>query len=108
AALVGQACIDAGMAKATYGTGCFFLLNTGEVALSPANGMLTTMAYRFEGRPSYAVEGSIFAAGAALKWLRDRLGLFEDVSRTRAMAAAVGGNNGVYLLPPSPGRAAAA
>jgi glycerol kinase len=57
------------------------------------------MAYRFEGRPSYAVEGSIFAAGAALKWLRDRLGLFEDVSRTGAMAAETGGNEGVYLVP---------
>ncbi len=99
AALVGQACIDAGMAKATYGTGCFFLLNTGEVALSPANGMLTTMAYRFEGRPSYAVEGSIFAAGAALKWMRDRLELFKDVSRTGAMATSTGGNEGVYLVP---------
>jgi glycerol kinase len=99
AALIGQACLDAGMAKATYGTGCFFLLNTGQQALSPAIGMLTTMAYRFEGRPSYAVEGSIFAAGATLKWLRDRLDLFEDVSRTGAMAAEIGGNDGVYLVP---------
>jgi glycerol kinase len=99
AALVGQACLDAGMAKATYGTGCFFLLNTGQQALSPAKGMLTTMAYRFEGRPSYAVEGSIFAAGASLKWMRDRLDLFEDVSQTGAMAAETGGNDGVYLVP---------
>ncbi|MGB7967664.1 MAG: glycerol kinase GlpK [Methylocella sp.] len=99
AALVGQACLDAGMAKATYGTGCFFLLNTGQQALSPAKGTLTTMAYRCEGRPSYAVEGSIFAAGAALKWLRDRLDLFDDVSRTGAMAAEIGGNEGVYLVP---------
>jgi glycerol kinase len=99
AALIGQACLYAGMAKATYGTGCFFLLNTGQQASSPAKGILTTMAYRFEGRASYAVEGSIFAAGAALKWLRDRLGLFEDVSRTGGMAAEIGGNNGVYLVP---------
>ena len=99
AALVGQACLDAGMAKATFGTGCFFLLNTGQEALSPATGMLTTMAYRTGGRPIYAVEGSIFCAGAALKWLRDRLELFTDVSRTSAMAAAAGGNNGVYLMP---------
>ena len=97
AALVGQACLDAGMAKATYGTGCFFLLNTGQQALSPAKGTLTTMAYRCEGRPSYAVEGSIFAAGAALKWLRDRLDLFDDVSRTGAMAAEIGGNEGVVF-----------
>ncbi|MGH6830346.1 MAG: FGGY family carbohydrate kinase, partial [Methylocella sp.] len=99
AALVGQACLQAGMAKATYGTGCFFLLNTGQQALSPAKGTLTTMAYRAGGRPTYAVEGSIFAAGAALKWLRDRLGLIKDVSRTGAMAAEIGGNDGVYLVP---------
>ena len=101
AALIGQACLDAGMAKATYGTGCFFLLNTGEVALSPAKGMLTTMAYRAGGRPTYAVEGSIFAAGATLKWLRDRLDLFEDVSQTGAMATEIGGNDGVIWCPPS-------
>jgi glycerol kinase len=99
AALIGQACFDAGMAKATYGTGCFFLLNTGEEALPPAKGTLTTLAYRIGGRPVYAVEGSIFAAGAALKWLRDRLGLFKDVAQTGAIAAAAGGNEGVYLVP---------
>jgi glycerol kinase len=99
AALVGQACLDAKMAKATYGTGCFFLLNTGQRALSPAKGTLTTLAYRLEGRASYAVEGSIFAAGATLKWLRDRLGLIKDVSQTGAMAAETGGNAGVYLVP---------
>jgi len=99
AALIGQACLDDGMAKATYGTGCFYLLNTGQEALSTAKGTLTTMAYRAGGRPTYAVEGSIFAAGATLKWLRDRLDLFEDVSRTGAMAASTGGNEGVYLVP---------
>ncbi|MGH6869593.1 MAG: FGGY family carbohydrate kinase, partial [Methylocella sp.] len=99
AALIGQACIGSGIAKATYGTGCFFLLNTGEQALSPEKGMLTTMAYRTGGRPIYAVEGSIFAAGAALKWLRDRLGLIKDVTQTGAMAAETGGNEGVYLVP---------
>jgi glycerol kinase len=99
AALVGQVCLDVGMAKATYGTGCFFLLNTGQQALSPAKGTLTTMAYRAAGRPTYAVEGSIFAAGATLKWLRDRLGLIADVSQTGAMAASTGGNEGVYFVP---------
>ncbi|HEY8033773.1 MAG TPA: glycerol kinase GlpK [Methylocella sp.] len=99
AALIGQACLDAGMAKATYGTGCFFLLNTGQQALSPAQGTLTAMAYRLDGQPTYAVEGSIFAAGATLKWLRDRLGFFQDVSQTGAMAANTGGNEGVYLVP---------
>jgi glycerol kinase len=99
AALAGQACFEPGMAKATYGTGCFFLLNTGQEALPPAKGMLTTMAYRFDGRPAYAVEGSIFAAGAGLKWLRDRLGLFTDVASTGAMATETSGNEGVYLVP---------
>jgi glycerol kinase len=98
AALIGQACLAAGMAKATFGTGCFFLLNTGQQALSPARGTLTTLAYRAGGLPAYAVEGSIFAAGAALKWLRDKLGLIEDVSRTGTIAAGIA-NNGVYLVP---------
>src|SRR5450631_2676508 len=99
AALIGQACFKTGMAKATYGTGCFFLLNTGEAALPPVKAALTTMAYRIGGRPVYAVEGSIFAAGAALNWLRDRLGLFKDVSQTGTMAAALSGNDGVYMVP---------
>jgi glycerol kinase len=99
AALVGQACFDRGMAKATYGTGCFFLLNTGQETLPPAKGMLTTMAYRTGGRPIYAIEGSIFAAGAVLKWLRDRLGLFNDVTQTGSIAASIGGNEEVYLVP---------
>ena len=99
AALIGQACFNPGMAKATYGTGCFFLLNTGEEALPPAKGVLTTMAYRTGGRPIYAVEGSIFAAGAVLQWLRDRLGLFSEVSQTSAIAARTGSNEGIYLVP---------
>ncbi|MGA7385659.1 MAG: glycerol kinase GlpK [Methylocella sp.] len=99
AALIGQACLEAGMAKATFGTGCFFLLNTGQQALFPAKGTLTTMAYRAGRRPTYAIEGSIFAAGATLKWLRDRLGLIQDMSRTGAIAAGTGSNNGVYLVP---------
>ena len=98
-ALIGQACLDGGMAKATYGTGCFFLLNTGLEALPPAKGTLTTTAYRFEGRASYAIEGSIFAAGATLKWLRDRLGIIKDVSRTGAIATGIASNEGVYLVP---------
>ena len=99
AALIGQACFEPGMAKATYGTGCFVLLNTGREALPPAKGMLTTLAYRTGGRPVYAVEGSIFVAGAAMKWLRDRLGLFAAVAQTGAIAAELGGNEGVYLVP---------
>ena len=75
AALIGQACFRPGMAKSTYGTGCFLLLNTGEVAVSSENRMLTTPAYRIGGRTTYAMEGSIFVAGAAIKWLRDGLNL---------------------------------
>jgi glycerol kinase len=99
AALIGQACFEAGMAKATYGTGCFILLNTGQEAPPPEKGLLTTMAYRASGRRAYAVEGSIFVAGAAIKWLRDRLGLIKDVSQTSAVAAGLSGNGGVYLVP---------
>lgn len=99
AALVGQACFEPGMAKATYGTGCFILLNTGHEALPPAKGLLTTMAYRAGGSRAYAVEGSIFAAGAVIKWLRDRLHFIADASETSAMAAALSGNEGVYLVP---------
>jgi glycerol kinase len=99
AALIGQACFEAGMAKATYGTGLFALLNTGQDALAPANGVVATLAYRAGGRTAYAVEGSVFVAGAAIKWLRDRLGLFKDVSQTAKIAAEIDNNAGVYLVP---------
>jgi glycerol kinase len=99
AALIGQACFEPGMGKATYGTGLFLLLNTGQEALAPAQGILTTLGYRAAGCTAYAVEGSVFAAGAALKWLRDRLGLFKDVSQTAAIAAELDSNEGVYLVP---------
>jgi glycerol kinase len=99
AALIGQACLDAGMAKATYGTGCFVLFNTGQEAAPPSKGLLTTMAYRVAGRRAYAVEGSIFVAGAAIKWLRDRLGIITNVEQTGDMAAQIGSNEGVYLVP---------
>ncbi len=99
AALIGQSCTEAGMAKATYGTGLFLLLNTGGEPQPPAKGVLTTLGYRAAGRTAYAVEGSVFAAGTVLKWLRDRLGLFEEVSTTEAMAADLTSNDGVYLVP---------
>ncbi len=99
AALIGQACLEAGMAKATYGTGLFLLLNTGQNALSPAKGVLTTLAHRAAGRTAYAAEGSAFVAGAAIKWLRDRLGLFNDAAQTASIAAETDGNAGVYLVP---------
>ena len=99
AALVGQACFGPGMAKSTYGTGCFLLLNTGDVAVTSENRMLTTAAYRIGGRMTYAMEGSIFVAGAAIKWLRDGLKIIRSAGETAAAAASVGESHGVYLVP---------
>jgi glycerol kinase len=99
AALFGQACFTAGMAKSTYGTGCFLLLNTGEVPVSSHNRMLTTVACRLGGRVSYAMEGSIFVAGAAVKWLRDTLKVLSDANASAAAAQAVPDDHGVYVVP---------
>jgi glycerol kinase len=99
AALVGQACFRPGMAKSTYGTGCFLLLNTGDSAVDSANRMLTTAAYRIGGRMAYAIEGSIFVAGAAVKWLRDGLKVIESAAATAALAARVPDDHGVFLVP---------
>jgi glycerol kinase len=99
AALVGQACFAPGMAKSTYGTGCFLLLNTGEQALPSAQRLLTTPAYRIGGRMAYALEGSIFVAGAAIKWLRDALGVVREARETATLAASVPEDHGVYMVP---------
>lgn len=99
AALIGQACFEPGMAKSTYGTGCFLILNTGEQAVRSENRLLTTMAYRLNGKPCYAIEGSIFIAGAAMQWLRDGLRLIEHASESSAHAENVGVDNPVYLVP---------
>ena len=99
AALIGQACFKPGMAKSTYGTGCFLLLNTGDTAVTSANRMLTTPAYRIGGRITYAMEGSIFVAGAAVKWLRDGLKVIASAADTAAAAASVPENHGVYMVP---------
>ena len=99
AALIGQACFRPGTAKSTYGTGCFLLLNTGAVAVSSSNRLLTTPAYRIGGRTAYALEGSIFVAGAAIKWLRDGLKVIESASETATLAARVPDDHGVYLVP---------
>jgi glycerol kinase len=99
AALIGQACFEPGMVKSTYGTGCFLLLNTGAVAVASANRMLTTPAYRIGGRITYAMEGSIFVAGAAIKWLRDSLKVIMTAAETAALAAGVSDDHGVYLVP---------
>ena len=99
AALVGQACFEPGMIKSTYGTGCFMILNTGEQALASTNKLLTTVGYRLNGRTTYALEGSIFVAGAAVQWLRDGLGIIDSAEQTEALAASLDSNHGVYLVP---------
>ena len=99
AALIGQACFEPGMVKSTYGTGCFLLLNTGDTPVLSQNRMLTTPAYRIKGRTTYAMEGSIFAAGAAVKWLRDGIGIIDDAAETAALAMQVPDDHGVYMVP---------
>lgn len=99
AALVGQACFEPGMIKSTYGTGCFAILNTGSEVLSSKNRLLSTVAYRINGEVSYALEGSIFVAGAAVQWLRDGLKFIAHASETEGLASSVGYNNSVYLVP---------
>ncbi len=99
AATVGQACFEPGMIKSTYGTGCFVTLNTGEVAVHSTNRMLTTVAYRLDGRTTYALEGSIFVAGAAVQWLRDGLGVIGSAAETEALAAAASGADEVVMVP---------
>ncbi len=99
AAIVGQACFERGMAKSTYGTGCFMLLNTGGDPVHSGTRMLTTIAYRLHGVTTYAEEGAIFVAGAAIKWLRDGLGVITHASQTDDMATAVPDSHGVYMVP---------
>lgn len=99
AALFGQACFKPGMAKSTYGTGCFLMLNTGDKPLQSASRLLTTMAYRLNGKPVYALEGSIFVAGAAIQWLRDGLKIISSASEVEPLAAAVTADHGVYMVP---------
>ncbi|MBA3981376.1 MAG: glycerol kinase [Alcanivorax sp.] len=99
AALVGQACFEPGMVKSTYGTGCFMVLNTGEQAVTSENRLLTTVGYRLNGRTTYALEGSIFVAGATIQWLRDGLRLISHASESEALARSAGGGKGVYLVP---------
>lgn len=99
AALIGQACFAAGMVKSTYGTGCFMIQNTGGTPLVSRNRLLTTVAYRLNGKVSYAVEGSIFVAGAAVQWLRDGIKLISDARDSEALAEQTGDACGVYLVP---------
>ncbi|MEL6873156.1 MAG: glycerol kinase GlpK, partial [Pseudomonadota bacterium] len=99
AATVGQACFAPGMLKSTYGTGCFALLNTGDQLVPSKNRLLTTIAYQFDGRPTYALEGSIFIAGAAVQWLRDGLKIIDDAGETGALADTADSQQDVYLVP---------
>jgi len=99
AALFGQACFDEGMAKSTYGTGCFLMLNTGDKALKSKNKLLTTVAYRLNGKPTYAIEGSIFMAGATIQWIRDGLKIIDNASETEAIAKSVPIDHGVVMVP---------
>ena len=98
AALFGQACYEKGAAKNTYGTGCFLIMNTKEHRVSN-NGLLTTIAWGIDGGVDYALEGSIFVAGAAVQWLRDELGLVESAAETQAIAESLSDNGGVYVVP---------
>ncbi|MCP5174100.1 MAG: glycerol kinase GlpK [Moraxellaceae bacterium] len=99
AALVGQACFNAGMVKSTYGTGCFMVMNTGEEAINSNHRLLTTVAYRLNGKVTYALEGSIFVAGAAVQWLRDGIQLIKQAGDTEAIAEETVDSRGVYLVP---------
>ncbi len=99
AATVGQACFSPGMLKSTYGTGCFALLNTGASPVASRNRLLTTIAYQLEGKRTYALEGAIFIAGAAVQWLRDGLKIIDGAARTGALAAEADSAQQVYLVP---------
>lgn len=99
AALFGQSCFAPGQVKNTYGTGCFIMMNTGKEAVTVPEGLLTTLAVDSYGEPCYALEGSVFIAGAAIQWLRDELGILKNAAASEAAARAVENNGGVYLVP---------
>ncbi len=99
AALFGQTCFQKGEAKNTYGTGCFLLMNTGHTPVISNNGLLTTIAWGVDGKITYALEGSVFAAGAAIQWLRDEMGLITDSAQSERCARKVPDTNGVYMVP---------
>ncbi len=99
AALFGQACFEEGMAKNTYGTGCFLLMNTGERLFHSRSGLLSTIAWGLDGRITYALEGSVLVAGAAVQWLRDGLRILDSAPASEEMARRAGGDGGVYMVP---------
>ena len=98
-ALFGQTCFNAGEAKNTYGTGCFMLMHTGDTAVESKNGLLTTIAVKADGTPGYALEGSVFVAGAAIQWLRDEVGILESSPDSEKYCLSVSDTNGVYVVP---------
>ena len=99
AALIGQACFQPGMTKSTYGTGCFLIMNTEDHIIYSKNRLLSTVAYRLQGKPTYAIEGSIFVAGAAVQWLRDAVHLIKDAAQTENLAIAANAKSKVHLVP---------
>jgi len=99
AALYGQGCWRAGEVKNTYGTGCFLLMNTGANPVASQNGLVTTMAWRLDGKPVYALEGSVFIAGAVIKWLRDEMGMISSAAETEEIARSISDCGGVYMVP---------
>ncbi len=99
ASLFGQACLQPGMVKNTYGTGCFMLMNTGDRLIRSGHGLLSTMAWRIGGKPTYALEGSVFVAGAAIQWLRDEMHLLQTSAESEGLARSVPDTGGVYLVP---------
>lgn len=99
AAVVGQCCFKEGDIKSTYGTGCFVMLNTGDEIVHSAHQLLTTVAYRLDGKPTYCLEGSIFVAGAAVQWLRDGISVVDHAKETETLAQSLPSNEGVYLVP---------
>ena len=99
AALFGQTCFDAGEAKNTYGTGCFLLMNTGEKPIFSKNGLVTTIAWGLDGKVNYALEGSIYVAGAAIQWLRDEMHFIDSSQDSEYMARKVPDTNGCYVFP---------
>ena len=99
ASLFGQACFHPGDVKNTYGTGCFMLMNTGDEPVQSRNGLLTTMAWRIGGKPTYALEGSVFMGGATIQWLRDELKIISHAAESEALAQSINSTGGVYLVP---------
>jgi len=106
AALLGQGCTERGALKTTYGTGCFMLMNTGDTPIRSENGLITTVAWQYRGKRTYALDGGIYIAGAATQWLRDGLGIINSARESAELALSVPDNGGIYFVPAFNGLAA--